>query len=242
MKTRRLLFVFLTLFPLILFCQNTDTLKQGKISIGVTFSPDYGYRVLNTSKSDSWIADSRDTLEIPKFGYTAGVNLALRITKRISIEAGLQYSDKCYQTKNITLVAITPSGKPDTTAPVKAKFTYHYIYLDIPIKINYYLLTHRAKLYLTAGVSPGILLGLKTKATMKYRDGHSETNKSSTSSDLRTISLTAIAGLGFSYDVTNRIYFKIEPVGRCSMIPIVAAPIKEYLYSIGVNVGVYYRM
>jgi hypothetical protein len=77
---------------------------------------------------------------------------------------------------------------------------------------------------------------------MKYRDGHSETNKSSTSSDLRTISLTAIAGLGFSYDVTNRIYFKIEPVGRCSMIPIVAAPIKEYLYSIGVNVGVYYRM
>lgn len=242
MKTTTLLFISLTIIPSILWCQNMDTMKPGNISIGLTFSADYGYRILSMSGSDAWIGDSRDTNEIPKFGYTAGLNLAIRINKRISIEAGLLYSDKCYQTKDITLVEITPSGQPDTTGPIKPKFTFHYIYLDIPVKINYYLLTQRAKLYLTAGISPGISLAQKTNTNIEYRDGHTETNKSSTNSGLSTINLTAVAGFGFSYDVTKRIYFKIEPLCRCSMTSIFNAPIKEYLYSIGLNTGLYYRL
>jgi hypothetical protein len=242
MKTPTLLLLTLAVLPLTLWCQNTDTTKPGRISIGITISPDYGYRVLNTSKSSTWIEDIRDTTEIPKFGFTAGIDLAFRINKRISLEAGLLYSDKCYQTKNITLVDLNTSGQPDTLFPAIAKSTYHYIYLEIPIKINYYLLTKRAKLYLTGGISLNILLAQKSNLKVEFKDGQNETYKSTVTSGFRTINLAALAGVGFSYDVTKRIYFKIEPVFRCSMTPIFHAPIQEYLYSIGLNTGLYYRL
>ena len=242
MKTTALLLISLTIIPLTLWCQSADTTKPGRISIGITISPDYGYRVLNASKSNTWLADTRDTTEIPKFGYTAGIDLAIRINKRISLEAGLLYSDKCYQTKNLILIPLNPSGQPDTLFPAVAKCIYHYIYLEIPLKINYYLLTKRAKFYLTGGVSLNILLAQKSNLKIEYHDGQTVTYKSSDNSDLRTINLAVLAGVGFSYDVTKRIYFKIEPVCRCSMTPGFHAPLQEYLYSIGLNTGIYYRL
>jgi Outer membrane protein beta-barrel domain len=242
LKTTSFLLLTLTIIPLTLCCQNADTTKPGRISIGISFSPDYCYRFLNSRGLNSWVADSRDTSEIPKFGYTVGVNVAWRINNRICIEAGLLYSDQSYQTKNCTLFDLNTSGKPDTLFPAISKSTYHYIYLDIPVKVNYYLLIKRAKLYITGGISLNIFLAQKSTLKIDFKDDQTKTYNSTITSGLTKINLAAIAGFGFSYDVTKRIYFKIEPVFRCSITPIVQAPLREYLYSIGLNTGLYYRL
>lgn len=240
---RRLL-ILLTFIPLTTFCQNTDTIVTKKLSIGLTFSPDYCYRILKPDASGKWIAENRDTREIPKSGYTTGLNLALNISKRITLEAGLLYSDKGEKTKTNAPIWVTSSGQPDPdpALPTKITFIYHYIYLDIPIKANYYLLTKRVKFFLTAGISANIFLKQRITSIFEYNDGHTSTKSSSGNNAYEKINLAFTAGLGLGYDLTKKLYLKTEPTYRHSITPIIDAPIKGYLYSVGLNTGLYYKL
>lgn len=238
----KIFFTLLAIIPLTVFCQQPDAKKTIKIAIGITFSPDYCYRTLIPNASSKPIADARDTLEIPRFGYTTGLNLAIKINKRITLETGILYSDKGEKTKTYTVDEIVPQGQINPFVPRKITFYYHYIYLDIPFKLNYYLLNNRTRIFLTAGISPNIFLTCKTKSTTEYKDGHTTTHTSTSSSDYRIFNLSIIAGAGLSYDLTSKLYFNIEPTYRRSITSIVDAPIKTYLYSIGLNTGLYYKL
>ncbi|HZY25308.1 MAG TPA: outer membrane beta-barrel protein [Bacteroidales bacterium] len=238
----KLLLTLLTLIPLTLFCQNPATPKKVEFSIGLTFSPDYCYRTLKTDGSIAiykWAAESRDTFEIPKFGYTTGLNFAVKFNKRFSLETGLLFSDKGEKTKRLSdLHAI----KPDSTMPTAVTFIYRYIYIDIPIKVNFYILTKRAKLFVMAGISPNIFLSQKTTSIIEYRDGHKNTDNSWHHEGYTIIDLTVIAGLGFSYDLSNKLSFSLEPTYRRSITPINDGGIRSYLYSIGLTTGLYYKL
>ena len=238
------LLTLLTIIPLTLFGQDTETTTTKKYSIGLTFSPDICYRTLKPNAASQSIADDRNGYEIPKIGYTTGLNLAMNINKRITFETGLLFSDKGEQTKQYSLVWLTPSGLIDPSMPVSNSFIYHYLYLDIPIKVNYYLLTGRAKLFLTAGISPNIFLTQKTVSHLEYSDGHTTTSTSwgSGNTGFTSINLTFIAGLGFEYNISKKMYLKIEPIYRRSITSIVDAPIKGYLYSTGLNIGLFYKL
>ena len=242
-KKMKKLLTLLTIIPLTIFCQDTETTTK-KYSIGLTFSPDYCYRTLKPDASSKWIADDRNSHEIPKIGYTAGLNLAVNINKRFTFETGLLFSDKGEQTKQYSVVWVDVNGQVDPTMPVANTFIYHYLYLDIPIKVNYYILTGRAKLFLTAGISPNIFLTQKTVSLLEYSDGHTTINTSSGSgyTGFAIINLTFIAGLGFEYNFTKKVYLKIEPIYRRSITSIVNAPIKGYLYSSGLNIGLFYKL
>jgi hypothetical protein len=237
------LLLMLAFIPLTTFGQKTDSIKAKRISLGLTFSPDYCYRTLKPDKTkmSELIANERDSFEIPRFGYTTGINFAYMINKRFTLETGLLFSDKGEKAKNDTLIWNTSSGTTDPSLPIRMSFIYHYFYVDIPIKINFNLLTKRAKLYITAGISPNIYITQKTTSILEYDDGHT-TKNSTTSRNLTFINLAVIGGLGFSYDLTEHLYFKIEPTYRRSITSIISAPIKGYLYSIGLNTGIYYKL
>ncbi|CAN5124463.1 hypothetical protein BH09BAC5_BH09BAC5_18900 [soil metagenome] len=232
----KLLLTFLTLFPLTTFCQSNDTTKTKRLSIGLTFSPDYCYRTLKPNASSKWIADIRDTLEIPKFGFSTGLSLLFQLNKRVALETGLQFSDKGEKQKPVTLIW----GQPDPGLPTKNTFIYHYNYLDIPIKVDYYILTTRLKFFVSGGLSTNIFLFQKTTSILEYSDGHTKTNNS-TGGGLSRINFAVVAGLGINYDLTSRLTFKIEPIYRRSITSIVNAPIKGYLYSAGINTGIYFK-
>jgi hypothetical protein len=242
--TMRLLLAFLTIIPLTTLCQNVDTIETKKLSIGLSFSPDYSYRILKPDASGKWIAEIRDTLEIPKFGYTTGLNIALKINKRITLEMGFLYSDKGEKTKSFTPIWVSPAGQPDPDPDLPSKITYfnHYIYLDFPVKANYYLLTQRVKFFLTAGISPNIFLKHSVTSICEYNDGHTSTKTSLGNNGFTKINLAFIAGLGLGYDLTKKLNLIIEPTYRRSITPIIDAPIKGYLYSFGLNTGLYYNL
>jgi hypothetical protein len=229
---------FLILFPLTILSQSIDiTTKSKKIAIGFTFSPDYCYRTLKPDTSSQWIAQSRDSLEIPKFGFTTGLSMLYQLNKRFSLETGLQFSDKGEKLKEVTLIW----GQPDPSLPIKSTFIYHYNYLDIPIKVNYNISTSRLKFFVSGGLSTNLFLFQKTTSRLEYIDGNTMTNNS-ISNGLSRVNLAIVAGFGINYDLTNRLTFRIEPTYRRSLYSIIDAPVKGYLYSLGMNTGLYLKL
>jgi hypothetical protein len=228
----------LLLFPTLVFCQTTD--KTARFTLGLSFSPDYCYRSLTSDSSGKFIKDLRDSTEIAKFGYTTGVNFSYIISKRFSVDAAILFSDKGEQ-MNKGFDVLNPLNPEDPLLAAKLRINYHYYYLDVPIKINFNILTKKVKLYLTAGISPNIYLVYKSKSVLEFDNGHKKKSTSSGRGDYSDINLSVIGGIGFSYDFAKHWSFRLEPVYRRSVISIINTPVKGYLYSIGINTGVYYN-
>lgn len=245
------LLVTLTILPLSIFCQSSDSSTKRKLYFGLAFSPDYCYRTLKSDASgiSEFIVDFRDSTEIPIFGYTTGLTIGLRISKRFSLETGLLYSGKGYKTKEQELSygdMIDPRyGFVYTNNPnplQKNTFIYRIIYIDFPLKLNYYIMTRKLKFYYSAGFSPNLFLTEKTTSISEYSDGSKSKKTTSNSNRYSKINLAFITGFGFSYDLTKKLYFQIEPTYRRSLTSIIEAPIKGYLYSFGFNSGLYYKL
>ncbi len=131
----RIITIILILIAFSGYGQTSDVVSAKKISLGLIFSPDYCYRVLN-SESRQVVVDVRNSGELPRLGFTAGLSLLLNPWKRVSVETGLLYSDKGMKTKIFDLRSV-----PDPALPTsRVQFIYHYNYLDIPTKVNYVIL------------------------------------------------------------------------------------------------------
>ncbi len=215
----------------------TDTLRKGEFEIGILFSPDYDFRKLKSDASSQAITDIRDTMETAKFGFTAGLNLAYHINKRLVMETGLLFSDRGEKTKKVSFTNV-PSGQ----LPIYFTYKYHYLYLDIPLKVDYYILTGKLKLYATAGASGNVFLMQKTTLLKGNDNGNTEKTSFASNSGFNRISVSILAGLGLDYSISNIIKLQIEPMYRRSLTSIVDAPVKSFLYSAGINFGLYYNL
>ena len=220
-----------------MFSQEIDTTKTKRIAIGLTFSPDYCYRTLKPNETTKWIADFRDSIEIPKFGFTTGLCLLYQLNKRITLETGLQFSSKGEKTKQAPLIF----AQPEPGNPIKNTFIYKYNYLDIPYKVNYFILTKRLKFFISGGVSTNLFLFRNTTSIVEYIDGQTKTYNSK-GGGLSRINIAVLAGLGINYELNNKLTIRIEPTYRRSITSIVNAPIKGYSYSTGVNTGLFLKL
>ena len=235
---KNILFYFLFI-PLSVFCQKGDSLayrkdtaKHSKFEIGISYSPDFCYRSLKAKDEGKWIADTRDTLEVPKFGYTTGIFINYKFRKNMNVESGIFFSDKGEKTRKQTLEN-TPSGEQ----PIKYSLINHYYYLDIPVKFDYYLSTGKLKLYIDAGLSANIFLNQKTTII----ETSSNTNRKTSSfsnPNFNRINFAFQFGCGITYPISDKMNIKIEPVYRRSITSVINAPIKSYLYEVGINIGI----
>ena len=227
---KKLIFL-LTVFPLTVFCQTSDSLPKSKLAIGLSFSPDYCFMTMTNPNSSNYLP------EIPSFGFTTGMNLIYNPNKRIGLETGLLFFDNTKQTEQYDLIYVpyNPSN------PTKNTFRWHDLYLGIPLKIHYRILTQRIKLYLSAGISANLLFIENTTTNLEYKDGHTEIFNS-TNLGLLDVGVTAIAGLGVSYDISDKFSVKIEPSYRRFITSSFAEQIWGIHQSIGLNVGLNYKL
>jgi len=121
----------------------------------------------------------------------------------------------------------------------RVKKSYQFYYLDIPIKVNYFILTGRVKLFASAGFSANIFLDEREKVSFENPES-TEIIKSD--AEFSALSVAVILGAGIDYTINNKLNLRIEPVFRHAIIPLLDAPIKEYHYSIGANFGLYYTL
>jgi hypothetical protein len=233
----RALFLFLLIIPLSAYCQSSGTITKRNFSIGLSVSPDYSFRTLKANASNQWFADSRNDIEIPKIGYTVGLKLHSGLNKRFSFEAGLLFSDKGERTRKTDL----NFAQSKQALPIKSSMIYHYFYLDIPLKVRYYFLaTGNGGFFVSAGLSPNFFLSQKSTSIVEYDDGHIKKNHSFRG-NLSRVNLSFTAGIGFQTDISKALYLSIEPTYRRSITSIIDAEPKSYLFSAGLDLGLYYR-
>jgi opacity protein-like surface antigen len=97
----------------------------------------------------------------------------------------------------------------------------------------------KIKLFVSAGISSNLFLAQRTKVSQKFDGGSIESSSSKTMGGYNVVNFAILAGIGMDYDLNDKIKFRIEPIYRRSLNSIVNAPIKGYLYSAGLNIGVY---
>lgn len=231
----------LFVFPLMVFGQLSDSVLRDKITVGISYSPDYCYRILKTGGHYRWMRNYRNMIETPKWGYTTGFNFNYSINKRFSIGIAYFLSDKGEKVTNYHPDFVLLPWQTQVPLPISISYIYHYIYIDVPVKGYYYFRVKRASIYASAGVSTNLFLAQKTKQTMEFPDGRKATSTFYTNPRFMTFNFAALAGLGGSYEVTKKIIINAEPIVRCSITSIVDAPVKGYLISGGLTLGLNYK-
>lgn len=212
--------------------------------IGVSYSPDYAYRTL--SGQPDWVIDQRNDTEDVIYGYTTGANIVFNTSYQFGIESGVHFSEKGYGNQ-VTYI----NGEGEEIGEGISRSVFDYI--EIPLKVNYTIgqNTGQQKLRWTAsaGIVNGILADARQVSSYTI-DGEGEGKSSyNTTSDFKRYNLSAMAGIGFDWQVGNRLQLKVLPTFRYGLTKIVDwpitandAPITARLWNLGLNTGLYFNL
>ncbi|MCC6817474.1 MAG: PorT family protein [Bacteroidia bacterium] len=204
--------------------------------IGINFSPDICYRTLKIgpgSTNREYIKQYRDDNEIPKSGFTTGINLCFNLTHQFGIETGIQFSKKGYANKFIELRFLVP--EPDM--PERIKYIYHIHFIDIPIKANFMFGHKRTRFITSAGLVTNIFIKETVTSIEVYPD---RTEKRTQPSDLgyNRFSVSPLISFGLDYEINSKMHFRFEPTFKYGILKV--NNFKTYLYTIGCNMGFYW--
>ncbi len=224
----------------------TEEPKPKKFSFGVNFSPDYSYRSLHSNNPDyDFVSNQLDDWEVPAFGFTTGLSVRYLANEKFEFESGLQFSDKTYNfdvnKDDYEIPDNSPYQPNDPAIPDRSITKNHFYYLSVPIKLNYYLLQKRIRMYVSAGVSTDFLLDDKSKSFMKFSDGTEIHENFENDYDYNKISLTGLAGFGAETKLSQHFGIRVEPVFRYTFTPLLNELMKINLYSAGLNVIFFYQ-
>lgn len=230
--------------------QKTTATGFKRFLFGVTLSPDYCYRTLKNNDGSSWssiIIDLRDEKEVPKFGYTAGLNICYNISKHTVIEAGVHYSNKGYALKNTDLtygLIIDPrlgfTYPVNGTLPTEAQFIYNHRYLDLPLRAIFSFGENRMHFIASAGVTTNILLKATQTSILGYANGDVTKETKEELNDYKSINISPSISAGIDYGISNKINLRVEPTFRYGLLKIIDTPVTAYLWNGGINITCYY--
>lgn len=234
--------LLLTFFiPTILFGQDTTKIKERKFFIGVNFSPDYCYRTItqndNSISSEEWtyIKNFEDSVYKPTFGYTTGFNFYYQLKKRFSIETGIQYSRKGYQTIPF------PTIYDINYDPARATNYVYFSYLDVPLRANFTFLKSKIQIIASAGVVFNFLLQAHGKIVPETPTTMFQTQTHTSNYAYNKLNLSPAVSLGVKYDINNRLNVRAEPTFRYGLLN---TDSKSYaftrLWSAGLNITLNY--
>jgi opacity protein-like surface antigen len=247
----RFLLLILTFSTYVALAQQPTSEKPKKWAIGLSYSPDFCYRVSYEKSSLSALSNID---EKGKLGFTAGANILYQLLDKVGIEFGILYNTKgekvhaeafsWYAPATNYDPSIPNSGQSEYITSPETKTNFSYQYLEIPLKVNVYLFSkNKLKLFPSIGCSANIFMGKKTATTFIYEDGHKEKNVSR-EYDRKNIpgsEFALLVGVGASYDLSERLFVKLEPSFRTFIRPLVDSPISGTFYSLGANAGIYLK-
>lgn len=230
---------FIVFFPLFINGQNSESQSSKKLSFGVNFSPDYTYRRLYMENDEHNFVDMLDEMEDPRLGFTTGLVAYYQISNRFTFESGIQFSDKGEKSKMNIWVESSGNSTTDPAIPEKNKSFNHYYYLGVPIKLNYYFLQNKFKMFASVGVITDFFVDGKNKLILYYKD-RTEKQLNDIDNDFNLINYVGLASFGIERDISTKLRFRFEPTFRYSFTPVAIAPMERYHYSFGANVVLFY--
>jgi hypothetical protein len=225
-----------------------------RIEIGVNISPDYADRILQKngeSTTADWIIDGRNERETAKLGMTAGLAFGYRFTKFVSIETGVSYSNKGYQTKKDEITfgqMIDPRyGIPYSVSnggaiPTHIRFIYNHHYIGIPVKVNFSVGSDKWKFVSSIGIITEFLTKSTNTAVLFMSDDTKERNTETLNDNYKIINVSPTASIGVEYVLNPSMSLRAEPTFRFCVLQIIDTPVTGYLYSAGLQFGYYFKL
>jgi hypothetical protein len=240
MKLLHFPIIFLLLVSFSVFAQDEKKPIVPKFAIGVNFSPACAYRFIHLtddgSNSVKSITKLMNESELPVFGYTAGLDFSWFASKRLTLETGLWFSDKGYQMKWMQFATIANPSNTDN----KFKLYLKEGYLNIPLKLNFNIITSPLTFFISAGMSTDFRLYSKTKVFMVYEDGSKDTQTINYYEGMRDVIISYIGSFGLEYNFRKNFKIRFEPTYTMAILPLVTGELRTYLWTLGGNAGIYY--
>lgn len=232
------LIIYNLAYPLFSYSQKPDSIKMSKSGLGVTFSADQCFRTLKSNEDELVALQQRNKEEIPRVGYTTGLNFYRRLSKRMSFAVGARYSSKGFKTKQIDLHWATPDGD----LPKKWYTVHRYHYIELPMNLDYNFQVHKKlNLFISAGVSVDKFIGKNTQLIITDHGRKERQSSIRKTMGYSSWNLAIVMGFGLNYEISNRLKLRFESIGKYSLTPVSPKlPLKENLYSVGLQVGVFY--
>jgi hypothetical protein len=222
-------------FLVVIVCISScgQTVDSDKFVLGIYYSPNISYRALSNSN----ITKLRDNSEENKYGSSVGFTFGYHILQFISIETGLQFSSRGFQTK----FEFLKFAEPDTFMPENVGMLDNFYYLSIPIKLEFSKEFSKFIIFSSTGLISNILLRQNQEYNVTYKD-RKETFLYNHTNDFRKITLMSVFSIGFAYKYTNNILILMEPTFQHDIISVIDAPLKTYLWDLGLKIGIKYKI
>ena len=181
--------------------------------------------------------------ETVKSNWRIGFNYNRKITNKFHLKSGLRLASVGYKGGKITgLVwgseidpAMGGTGMPDPSLPHEVQFVYNYWFIEVPIIGRYEFEGNKIRPFIEAGISPSIYISSRTtQITDIGRESSFGRQKASSFTNLHWV---ANISFGINYTLNEKMQFFGQPVYRYHLTKLVDAPIKEYLYNFGLEIG-----
>ena len=149
------------------------------------------------------------------------------------------YSVKGEQTGYIDLTWQSPGSSYAS----KAKTKFRFIYLELPLSVCRVFGDGKVSFLTTAGVSLNLFAQRETNVISILSNGDKITSSSDVDLGYSKFNIAGTLGLGVKYTLSNRLSISVKSIYRQFLNSIVVdKKAKEYIYSVGTNVEVYYKI
>lgn len=231
MKTR---YIFILIFlPMFVFGQTEGKVK--KFAAGLNYEVNSSFRQLKYTDFNTEIGIIRNNEEVPKIGFTIGLNGRYQFSPKASANLGVLYSNVGMKTK---MQPLNNTGQPNE--PNLGYSEYDFNSVIFPLKINYTLKSYKKwDIYVHGGTALNLFTS-KNTTFYTYIDDQLHSQNTNTQKDgYRKITYSGLVGIGLNCYIPEKTILVIEPIYRRYLTSIGLQPSgKEYLYSIGVNLKV----
>jgi hypothetical protein len=243
----------LLLFPLFAHSQGPAP-TSSRWSVGVMGTSAMTHRtLLNKDGSDQsdMIISLRDDAEVPRFGYGGKLMIARHLDDRWTIGIGVSYMrfgyQSDYEVSDLTFGDLIDPRRgfiysTTTVPPTSFRYIDDYQYIGIPLEVQRSWGTKRFRPLVGASITPSYLLEASTITRYEYSDGSSDRNRTSVRSDFNAFNLFATVQAGCGYNIGERLQVHVQPYGSVGVLDVIDAPISGWLWSVGVQAGVDYRL
>ena len=225
----KLLLITLILSASVSFGQRKSTSSENAskgFQLGLNASPDYCFRTMPSY------------FEVPKLGYTFGLNTAYQFNQLFSVETGLYYSNKGCQTSKMDLVFFVP----DPANPNQAQYIYNYHFIDIPLKANFTVGSRKIKFFTSVGLTTNLFIKETQTNIYVYSDRTDINTISPSLMDIRKVNFTPTLSTGIDWSLNPNVNLRVEPNFQYSALSFTNTPLTGNLFSAGLKMSVYYRL
>lgn len=228
MKTEAILIVFF--LPLFGYSQTN--------SIDLIGSLDLTYRALITQEfiGDNIIEERQD--EVPKLNWRAGFNFNQQLFEKWFLKTGLRLASVGYRSAKKELRfgdQHDGSGGFDETSTRIQQLTIDYLFLEIPLMLRYEWQREKWAPFVEGGVSTSYYLVTRLTTSI---DNDDTTRLDNQSDAAIPIYFVANASFGMNYNISEQWQAFGQSIFRFHLNPISKEVIKEYLYGLGLEMGV----